>query len=168
MHLGALNFPARLSAAHSAVTREFPGWGEQDPGPGACDQMGAGAGSWDWPGALEFPVSIRWAVGGEELACHALPPCHMAAHGCISRPSQRAAVAQASGGSIFGLATAVRAVSAALSSHDGDTLAAAPAALQLNGEGADDMRHSNMHMSGFDALLMQCAKRNSGAALVRC
>ena len=64
--------------------------------------------------------------------------------------------------------TAVRAVSAALSSHDGDTLAAAPAALQLNGEGADDMRHSNMHMSGFDALLMQCAKRNSGAALVRC
>ena len=84
--------------------------------------------------------------GGEELACHALPPCHMAAHGCINRPSQRAAVAQASGGSIFGLATAVRAVSAALSSHDGDTLAAAPAALQLNGEGADDMRHSNMHM----------------------
>ena len=106
--------------------------------------------------------------GGEELACHALPPCHMAAHGCINRPSQRAAVAQASGGSILGLATAVRAVSAALSSHDGDTLAAAPAALQLNGEGADDMRHSNMHMSGFDALLMQCAKRNSGAVLVRC
>ena len=48
---------------HSAVKREFRGWGKRDPGPGACDQMGAGAGSWDWSGALECPVSIRWAVG---------------------------------------------------------------------------------------------------------
>ena len=141
-------------------------------------ETGPGAGRM-WPnGSRSRLVGLVWRPrmpcfdplggGGEELACHALPPCHMAAHGCINRPSQRAAVAQASGGSILGLATAVRAVSAALSSHDGDTLAAAPAALQLNGEGADDMRHSNMHMSGFDALLMQCAKRNSGAALVRC
>ena len=157
-----------ISQPHSAVNAGVSSMGETGPGAGRM-----------WPnGSRSRLVGLVWRPrmprfdplggGGEELACHALPPCHMAAHGCINRPSQRAAVAQASGGSILGLATAVRAVSAALSSHDGDTLAAAPAALQLNGEGADDMRHSNMHMSGFDALLMQCAKRNSGAALVRC
>ena len=54
---------ALLLSKHSAVTRELPAWGKQGPGPGACDQMGAGAGSWGWSGALECPVSIRWAVG---------------------------------------------------------------------------------------------------------
>ena len=126
---------------HSAVKREFPGWGERGPGPGACEQMGAGAGSWDWAGALECPVSIRWAVGGEELACHALPPCHMAAHGCINRPSQRAAVAQASGGSIFGLEAAFAAASAALGSWRRSRLAAALAVLQLCGGWECGLRH---------------------------
>ena len=46
--------------------------------------------------------------GGEELACHALPPCHMAAHMAASQPSISAcrSGSQASGGSIFRLEAA--------------------------------------------------------------